>query len=71
MAFFDSSACTESAKHPIRLAVLRAAYPPREAPVAGHGHYMDIDGGGGLQMAPPRSVVGQMAVVACVGGQND
>ena len=36
-----------------------------------HGHYLNIDGGGELQMAPPRSVVGQMAVVACVGGQND
>jgi hypothetical protein len=30
------------------------------------GHYIDIVSGGDLQMAPPRSVIGQMAAVACV-----
>jgi hypothetical protein len=35
-----------------------------------HGHYMDIDGGRSLQMAPPRSVVGQMAALACVGAKK-
>jgi hypothetical protein len=32
-----------------------------------HGHYMDTFGGGGMQIAPPRSVIGQMADAACVG----
>jgi hypothetical protein len=30
------------------------------------GHYLDIMSRGDLQMAPPRSVIGQMAAVACV-----
>jgi hypothetical protein len=30
------------------------------------GHYIDIMSGSDLQMAPPRSVIGQMAAVACV-----
>jgi hypothetical protein len=34
-----------------------------------HGHYIDTDGGGGMQMAPPRSVVAQMATAACVGAK--
>ena len=35
-----------------------------------HGHYADVQNGGGLQMAPPRSVVGQMAALACVGAKD-
>lgn len=35
-----------------------------------HGHYIETDGGGGMQMAPPRSVVGQMAAAACVGAKT-
>jgi hypothetical protein len=34
------------------------------------GHYMDIDRGGQLQMAPPRSVVGRLAAIACVGARD-
>ncbi len=30
-----------------------------------HGHYMDVLGGGSMQIAPPRSVIGQMAAIAC------
>ena len=36
-----------------------------------HGHYMDIDGGGGMQMAPPRSVAGATAAIACVGAKEN
>ena len=32
-----------------------------------HGHYADVYGRSGLQMAPSRSVVGQMAALACAG----
>jgi hypothetical protein len=35
-----------------------------------HGHYIDVFGGGSMQIAPPRSVIGQMAAVACVGTKN-
>jgi hypothetical protein len=35
-----------------------------------HGHYMDIDRGGSLTIAPPRSVVGQMAALACAGAKD-
>jgi hypothetical protein len=36
-----------------------------------HGHYMDTtNGGGSMQIAPPRSVVGQMAALACVGAKD-
>lgn len=35
-----------------------------------HGHYIDVMNGGKMQMAPPRSVVGQMAAAACVGTKN-
>ena len=31
-----------------------------------HGHYMDFDNGGGVQLAPSRSVAGAMAAIACV-----
>jgi hypothetical protein len=35
-----------------------------------HGHYMDIDRSGSLMIAPPRSVVGQMAALACAGARD-
>src|SRR5262245_33767911 len=35
-----------------------------------HGHYIDVYGGGGLRMAPPRSVVGKMAALACVDAKD-
>lgn len=35
-----------------------------------HGHYMDIDRGGSLTIAPPRSVIGQMAALACAGAKD-
>lgn len=35
------------------------------------GHYLDIMSGGDLQMAPPRSVIGQMATAACVGAKQN
>jgi len=35
-----------------------------------HGHYMDIDRGGSLLIAPPRSVAGQMAALACIGAKD-
>lgn len=35
------------------------------------GHYIDIMSGGDLQMAPPRSVIGQMAAVACTGAKGN
>jgi hypothetical protein len=35
-----------------------------------HGHYTDIDRGGSATIAPPRSVVGQMAALACVGARD-
>jgi hypothetical protein len=35
-----------------------------------HGHYMDIDGGG-MQIAPSRSVAGAMAAIACVGAHEN
>jgi hypothetical protein len=35
-----------------------------------HGHYVDIDHGGATQIAPPRSVIGQMAALACVGAKD-
>jgi hypothetical protein len=31
------------------------------------GHYMDMFGGGGMQIAPPHSVLGQVAVAVCIG----
>lgn len=35
-----------------------------------HGHYMDTDSRGGMQMAPSRSVAGAMAAIACVGAKD-
>jgi uncharacterized protein len=35
-----------------------------------HGHFMEIGNGGVLQIAPPRSVIGQMADAACVGAKT-
>jgi hypothetical protein len=34
------------------------------------GHYRDIDGRGSAMAAPPRSVVGRMAQIACVGAKD-
>jgi hypothetical protein len=34
------------------------------------GHYWDVDRGGDLVLAPPRSVVGRMAEIACAGAKD-
>jgi hypothetical protein len=34
------------------------------------GHYMDVDRGGPTTLAPPRSVVGRMAELACAGAKD-
>jgi hypothetical protein len=35
-----------------------------------HGHYRDVYNGSEMLIAPPRSVVGQMAALACVGAKD-
>jgi len=35
-----------------------------------HGHYMNLDGGSLLLDAPPRSVVGEVAAIACAGAKD-
>jgi hypothetical protein len=36
-----------------------------------HGHFINIDGAGGLVVAPPQSVAGQLADIACKSTKNE